>query len=189
MSDTPQVVAAKEHLTSLNGRLLSESQRVTRLVSTSDAVNRQREAETRAALEAQRARVLDLLNGNNVAAVLQRDVDSARQALETAMTKQSQTSLESELQQVNVYLLANAVAPNRASSPRILMNTALAVIAGLLVGMLTAIWKESCAPVIRSVDDLLVALDQPLLGTVHFDTRVVETPSFSRRLVRRLATS
>jgi chain length determinant protein EpsF len=182
----PQVVAGREQLGALKSELEAEMQTVGRSLTTTNAVNEQREAAARAALQAQKARVLALLSGSNDAAVLQNDVDSAQRALEAATTRQSQTSLESQVQQTNVYMLTPAEEPGVPSSPRILLNGATAAVLGLLLGMALALWRETRAPLVRSAEDLSALIDLPLMASLPRAAPQRDPPGGGRRASRLL---
>jgi chain length determinant protein EpsF len=184
----PLVITAREQLAALKGELDREMQSVARSVTTSNTVNEQREAEARAALAAQKARVLALMNGSNEVAVLQRDVESAQRALEAAQTRQSQTSLESQIQQTNMYLLSPATESVIPSQPRILLNAAIGAALGLLLGIAFALWRESRTPLIRSVEDLGLVMPLPLLATLPRANLRPAAPS-ARRLASRAVAS
>ena len=181
----PQVIGAREQLAALKSQLDAEMQAVARSVTTADTVNAQRESEARAALDAQKARVLALMNGPNDVSLLQRDVESAQRALDAAKTRQSQTALESQVQQTNVYLLAPATEPGNPSRPKIAIYTACAAALGLLIGIGLALWREARAPLIRSVQDLVAVVDLPLLATLPRASLRQGAPS-ARRLGNRI---
>lgn len=178
----PQVIAAREHAALLRAQLEREMQAVARSVSTSNAVNEQREREARAALAAQKAKVLLLMNGSNEFVVLQRDVESAQRALEAATTRHAQTALESQMQQTNVVLLSEAAHPVFPSAPRILLNAVSGAALGLLLGIALALWLETRTPLIRSAEDLAVVLDLPLLTTLPRALLRPDLPDASRPL-------
>ncbi len=184
----PQVITAREQLGSLKSELEREMQSVARSVTTSNTVNEQREAETHAALAAQKARVLALMNGANDVTVLQRDVESAQRALEAATTRQSQTSLESQVQQTNMYLLSPAVESVIPSHPKILLNTVCGAALGLLLGITLALWRESRNPLVRSAEDLGVVLRLPVLVTLP-RANLRSGPPSARRLASRIVPS
>lgn len=184
----PQVVTAREQLASLRAQLELEMQAVARSVTTSNTVNEQREQEARLALDAQRSRVLALMNGSNDVAILQRDVESAQRALDAATTRQSQTSLESQVRQTNVFLLAPAVEPSSPSGPKVALYTASAAALGLVIGLALALWQEARTPLIRSVDDLALVLDLPVLVTLPRAMLQIGPPS-PRRQANRIVPS
>ena len=181
----PQVITAREQVATLKSELEREMQSVARSVATSNAVNEQREADARSALAGQKARVLALMNGANEVAVLQRDVESAQRALEAASTRQSQTSLESQVRQTNMYLLSPAVESALPSSPKIQLNTACGVALGLLMGIALALWREARQPLIRSAEDLALVMPMPLLATLP-RASLRAGPMTARRLASRI---
>lgn len=171
----PQVVEAKANIASLRAKVDSETRRVTGGVSVSNTIARQREADVRAALEAQRAKVLRLKAVRDEGAVLQRDVESAQRAFEMVVQRLSQSTLESQTTQSNINLLTSATPPLDPSSPRILLNTALAIVLGALLAVGLALLLEVMDRRIRGVADVSQALGLPVIG-------VMPTPD-ARRLV------
>jgi len=172
----PQVIAARDQLDTLKAQLESEMRSVAMTLTAGNEVNQRRESDLRAAAAAQRERVLALSKNSNELAVLQRDLENAQHALDQAAGLQAQTALESQIQQTNVYFLTSATEPPVPSSPKIRISVAVAAALGLLIGMGLALWLESKAPIVRSVDDLAVALDLPVIGAVS-TARLQNTPT------------
>mgnify|MGYP001197306015 FL=1 len=162
----PQVESVRQQRNTLREQLEVEMKTVAASVGAENAVIERREVEARAAMEAQKRRVLSLTQGTDELAVLQRDVESARRALDQASARQSELALQSQLQQSNVYLLAQATEPGRPSFPRSLLTVALAAVLGVMLGAGVALWRESRNPVVRSAADLLAVIDLPLLATI-----------------------
>ena len=88
-----------------------ETRRVTGSLGVTNTINRQREAEIRGALEAQRARVLKMRAAREEGAVLIRDLENAQRAYDAVLARLNQSSLESQTTQSNAYVLAQAVPP------------------------------------------------------------------------------
>lgn len=162
----PQVVEARANIAELRARIDAETRRVTGGATVSNNINRQREADTRAALEAQRAKVLRMKAMRNEATVLQRDVDSAQRAFESVTARLTQTGLESQTTQSNANVLSPAIAPVKPSSPKILLNTALSVVVGLIFGTGLALLLELRDRRVRGVEDVIEALKLPILGVM-----------------------
>ena len=162
----PQVQAQLAELASLRLKLEQEIAKVATTIGTATGVNRQRETEVRAALEAQRARVLRMKQQRDELAVLQRDVEAAQRALETVTQRFTMTSLESQSNQTNVSVLTPAVAPIVHDTPRMGLNVAAAVVAGLLLGSAVACALELARRRVRTAEDLAVGLGVPVLATV-----------------------
>lgn len=162
----PQVLEAQAGIDELRRRLAAETRRVTGSLGVNHNIARAREAEVRAALEAQRTRVLALKKQRDELAVLQRDVEQAQRAYDAISTRAMQSSLESQSSQTNIAPLSPASPPTRPSSPRLLLNTALGVFVGALLGIATALLRELADRRVRSAQDLVQALDLPVLGVM-----------------------
>jgi len=160
----PQVVEAKANIASLRARVDSETKRVAGSVSVTATINRQREYEVRSALETQRTKVQRMKSLRDEGGVLLRDVENARRAYDAVLVKLSQTSLESQATQSNIFVLAEASAPGKPSSPKVLLNTALSVVLGALLAVGAALALETQDRRVRAIDDLPVALGLPMLG-------------------------
>lgn len=162
----PQVVEAKANLASLRTRVETEIKRVTGSVGVTSNVNNQREADVRASLEAQRAKVLRMKAVRDEGLVLQRDVENAQRAYDAVQTRLTQTSLEGDTTQGNVHVLTQASPPVEHASPKLLLNTALAVFLGTLLAVGTALLLELMDRRVRSADDIVAALDLPVIGVM-----------------------
>jgi polysaccharide biosynthesis transport protein len=160
----PQVQETKANLAELRSRLDAETRKVTSGVGVTNTINRQREAEIRASLEAQRAKVLRMKAVRDDGLVILREVESAQLAYQQLQQRINQTSLESQTTQGNVNVLTQAEPPLEASFPKIPLNVALAVFLGLLLATGTALLLEMMDRRVRSVDDVLTSLDLPVIG-------------------------
>ena len=98
--------------------------------------------------------------------VLKKDFENAQRAYELVNGRLSETSLESESQQTNVAILTPAVPPIRPSSPKLLLNTVLAIFLGGLIGVGTVLLLEMKNRRVRSTEDLYESLGVPVLAVV-----------------------
>jgi polysaccharide biosynthesis transport protein len=162
----PQVVEARASLQEQRTRLESETRRVTGSVGVANSINRAREAEVRRSLEEQRAKVLRMKAVRDDGLVLLRDADNAQRAYDAVLQRFTQTSLEGQTTQSNVNVMTQAVAPLKPSSPRIVLNTALALFVGLLLAIASMLIIELMDRRMRDSDDVLVSLGLPLLGVM-----------------------
>ncbi|MFO1217428.1 MAG: chain length determinant protein EpsF [Burkholderiaceae bacterium] len=162
----PQVIEANANIASLRTRLGAETRRVTGTIGVTNTINRQREAEVRAALEAQRARVVRLRTVREEGAVLIRDVENAQRAYEAVLTRLNQTSLESQTTQSNAYVLARAVPPIMPSSPKVGRNVALSLVIGLILAIGAAMVVEFVDRRVRTVEEMSELVGLPLLGVL-----------------------
>ena len=163
-SEHPQVVEAKANITSLRSRIDSETQRVVGGVGVSDSITRQRGSDIRAALAAQRAQVLRMKAVRDEGSVLVRDVESAQRAFDSVVARFNQSTLESQTTQSNVALLTAAEPPLEPSSPKVVLNAAVAVLLGALLGVGGVLLFELSNRRVRSAQDVSLTLALPLLG-------------------------
>ena len=162
----PQVLETKANLAELRTRLDAETRKVTSGVGVTNTINRQREAEIRASLEAQRTKVLRMKAVRDEGLIILREVESAQRAYEQLQQRINQTSLESQTTQSNVNFLTQAEPPLEPSSPRIVLNTLLSIFLGTLLAIGTALLLELRDRRVRNVDDVLASLDLPVIGVM-----------------------
>ncbi len=160
----PQVQEVKANLAELRLRLEAETKKVTGSVGVSNTINRQRESDVRNALDAQRTKVLRLKAVRDEGLVIIRDVENAQRAYDAIQARFTQTSLEGQTTQSNVNLLTQAVPPLEPSSPKIMINTLLAIFVGGLLAVGTALALEMRDRRVRSADDIVAAIELPVIG-------------------------
>ena len=167
----PQYQRAESEIATLKRKLEVETRHITSGFSTSRAVGRDKEAELKAAIEAQKKKLLELKHHRDEVAVLMRDVDAAHKAYEAVSQRFNQTSLESQSTQTNVSVLTPAAEPTEPSLPKPLLNTLVSVFVGTLLGVGAALVLEMFDQRIRSVDDLGGMLQLPILGVIEKQQR------------------
>lgn len=165
-SNHPQVIEAQASISALRDRIAAETRRVTSGVSVSNTINRQREAEIKAALDAQREKLLKLREQRDEASVLVKDVENAQRAYDAVLARLNQTTLESHTNLTNASVLSAAVAPTLPSSPNIMLNTLLATCVGLVLAVAASFLLELLDRRVRSFADVVQLLGLPVLGVV-----------------------
>jgi chain length determinant protein EpsF len=162
----PQVQETRASIAELRTKIDQEIKRVTTSVGMSNAIQLQRDATVRADLEAQRARVLKLKSIRDEGQVLAREVENAQRTYDAIMQRLNQSSIESQATQSNIALLSEAVPPNDPSSPKMLLNSVLAVLLGLLLAVAGSFSVEALDPRVRDAADAVELLDVPLMGVL-----------------------
>ncbi len=162
----PQVIEARANVAELNARLNTELRRVSGGASVANTINRQREVEIRASLEAQRAKVQRMKSLRDEGSVLLKDVENAQRAYDQVLARRNQTTLESQTTQTNVTPLTQASLPTAPSSPRVFLNTLLSIVVGALLGIGAVLLMELLDRRVRVVTDLTEALGLPMLGVM-----------------------
>ena len=163
----PQYRAMQAELGELKNRLESETRHVTRSVSATRAVTNDREKELKTAVEVQRKKLLSMRAERDELARMERDVDSAKQAYEAAERRFTQTHLESQATQSNVFVMRPAVEPLHPSFPRVRLFILASIVFGALLGVATAHMLETLDRRVRCVEDLVGLVRMPVLSVVE----------------------
>lgn len=162
----PQVVEAKANIAELRTRIDAEIRRVTGGVSVTNTINKQREAQVKRELEAQRSKLLQLKAVRDQGQVLVRELENAQRSYDNVMTRLNQTAMESQANQSYVNLLTTAQPPSDPASPKLLLNTALAIFLGALLAIGVALLLELSTRRVRAPEDVIAALGLPVLGVL-----------------------
>jgi polysaccharide biosynthesis transport protein len=163
----PQYQSAQAELSKLKSQLLEETGKATRTIGGTAHIHQQREAEIRAALAAQKAKVLELNLSRDQQSVQQRDVENAQRALDAASQRLTQTTLEGNVNQTDVAVLNPAIAPQNHSSPKIMINMLLSIFLGILLGVGFGLIAEMIDRRIRSREDISELLEIPVFAVIQ----------------------
>ncbi len=162
----PSVIALKANIEETRSRIDKEIGRIGGGVTVSNSINSTRISQMKAAIDAQRVKVLHLKEAHDEIAVLAADVDAAQRAYDGVSLRANQTELESRTTQTNLYVLNPASEPLKPSSPRTTLNMLLSLFVGTLLAVGVAMLMELFDRRVRNAADVVQALDTPLLGTL-----------------------
>ena len=163
----PQYRAMQAEVAELKVRLDAETRHVVRSVSTTRSLSGDKERELKTALEAQRKKLLAMRADRDLLAVLERDVEGAKQAYETAERRFTQVNLESQATQSNVFLIRPAIEPLEPSFPKVKLYILASILFGALLGVATAHALETLDRRVRCVDDVAVLMRMRVLSVVE----------------------
>ena len=183
----PQYIASKSEVDQLRSSLNQQIALASSGVVNNARIAQQREAEIRAALDAQKIKVLALNSARDELSVLSNEMENAKKAYETASQRLTQTSLESQSTQSDISVLTAATAPRAAASPRLLLNLLAALVVGTMLGMGAAIAMELRDQRVRSTEDLTQLFGLPLIGVIE-KTKAIGRKKTTPRLGHALAT-
>lgn len=176
----PQVIEQQARIEELRSRLNAAVRTASGSLVVGDNVNQRRLTALQATVAEQREKVSQMRAMRDRADVMQRDVETARQAYEGVMQRLHQTELAGRSSQTSVAVVQAASPPLKPSSPRTTLNTIAAMFAGLVLGLSAIIFAELRDRRVRSADEVIGELQQPLLISlprVQFST----SPSSGRR--------
>lgn len=162
----PDMVALRGELSALNTRLRTELDRFKTGVNVQMNVDGRRLAELKRQLDEQRARVLDLRGKREQMAVFQQQFDTSQENYKNLSLRMSRSDLESHNRVSNTMQLSQASPPAKPASPKLLINLALGLLAGLGIATALIIWRDRRLPLIRNIQDVERAIDLPVLATI-----------------------
>ncbi len=163
----PQYEAAAAERNMIAGQLQNEIRRTSNSVANSAKIQQQREGELRSEVAQQKEKVLELNRTRDELALLQKDVESAQQALDSVNQRFSQTSIEGQSNQSDIAILSMAQPPGSPNSPRIALNILLAVFLGGLLGMGFGLIAEMMDRRVRSSNDIANLLQVPVVAVIN----------------------
>jgi chain length determinant protein EpsF len=167
----PLYVSAEAERNSLRLKLSSEIETARGSINQTAQIASRQVERLEAALEQQKARVLDLNEQRDTLAVLSRDVDSARAAYDAVMDRKTHVRLEGEVNQTDIAVLNPAVPPLRPTFPLLGLNLLLAGVLGIFLGCGMALLAETANRRVRSRDDLAEIGRVPVLAEIKRMTR------------------
>jgi succinoglycan biosynthesis transport protein ExoP len=165
----PQYVSARAEADRLRVELNAQTRSTTATVGNNAGILSQREASLREALAQQKAKVLELNRTRDEMNVLAKDVESAQRAFDVTSQRLAQTRIEGQAEQSDVALLNPAVPPTKPAGPKVVLNTALALFLGTLLGTGFMMLAEMLDRRIRGESDLQDLLQIPVLGMVEWN--------------------
>ncbi|MBB3222344.1 chain length determinant protein EpsF [Pseudoduganella umbonata] len=167
----PQYLSAKAEVTKLRSELAAQMSATSGSLGGSSRIAQYRAAELKAAVAAQKARILELNRERDELSSLVRDVDGAQRTYDAAISRFSQTSIEGGSNLADVAVLSPAQPPMRPASPRKLVNLALSIVFGTAFGIGLAIVMEMISRRAHSVHDV-VDLEIPVLTEMNWSKRI-----------------
>jgi chain length determinant protein EpsF len=162
----PDYKDIESEIAAIRERITQESERIAASIGGTAQVDVRREDDLKAALEAQKKRILDLKHQHDQVADLQTDVTMAQKNLEAVSQRLAQSSLESQASQTNIERLAPATVPAEASSPKLMLNLLFGLFVGAVCGIGAALLREMTDRRVREGDELLQLLGVPVLGRI-----------------------
>lgn len=119
------------------------------------------------AISEQRQVILNKNEVNNVLSNLINDVEIAEKALNSAINRLNQTSLESRSSESDISILTRAPIPTTHSKPKFIVNMVLSVVLGLFLALMIAFLAELLNRKARTEDDILISVGLPILGELR----------------------
>lgn len=179
-SNHPQRLALEAQIAEIKQQIAVEMRRVSGSTSAVSRASARKLAELQGLVDQQKARVLSMRTSRDDIQVLVRDVENAQRAYDSARSRLSQLSLESQTNQHSVRVMSPATEPIDPTSRESLKRIAMSLIGGVVVALVVAMGLELIDRRVRAPEDLLVIEGLPVLG-------VLSPPGSKVPVFRRLA--
>jgi hypothetical protein len=177
----PDYLAAKADVDNLRAELNRQISVAASAVSNNASVFIKREAELRAAVAAQKAKVLELNRKRDELSVLQRELDSAQDAYKVISQRATQVNMDVSAVQSDIGVLTVAYPPTAAWAPKIPLNIVLSLFVGTFLGVAAALVLELTNRRVRSVVDIQGLAGVPVLGEIKRANAPVRKRRFWQR--------
>jgi len=168
----PKYRSMQAQLDELKRKLAAETAHLTTGFSVARTVGQHTESELKAAIEAQKQKILDLKMKRDHVDVLKHDADTAQATYDAVARRLTQSQLESHATETNVTVLTPAVAPGAPSFPKPMrIMLIIALFLGTVLGVGAALLMEMIDRRVRSATDLAEMLQMPVLGVIQSGRR------------------
>ena len=162
----PEVVKVKNQIQDTRAKLRSEAQRVIRSAENDYKASAAQEASIASALESAKQEALQLASKAVTYDSQKREVDAAKQVLDSLMSRAKQTDVESELKSTNIRIVDPAVVPGGPIRPRTQRDIMMGILLGAFLSIGLAFFLEYLDNTLKTPDDVRQHLGAPLLGVV-----------------------
>ena len=184
-SNHPQYKSMQSELSALKLQLEKETSHIGRSYSTTEDVSRDKAANIRALIAAQKRKLFELKHERDEANVLLSDVSSAQKAYDAVSQRFTQTNLEGQSTQTNVSILTPAYPPLKPSSPPPKLYTLIAIVIGTLIGLGFSFMSEMVDRRVRVADDIEQVLGIPVLSELRKQQSAISRWWQNFRILRR----
>lgn len=178
----PLYQSSKAEVEKLRNDLNAAIKSASSSVGNNASILQKREADIRAALSEQKRKVLELNRTRDELNVLIKDVESAQRAFDATSQRFAQTRIEGQAEQSDIAILNPATPPMGASAPKVFNNTLISFVLGTMLGVGLAMLAELLDRRVRSEEDLVAALETPVLGVIEWNA-AKRKPSALRQLL------
>jgi uncharacterized protein involved in exopolysaccharide biosynthesis len=161
----PLLAEQRSAYDALKARLDAATRRASSSIATENRVAAERVATVQAALDAQRAKVMEVKGKRDQAQRLARELELARRAYDGAVIRTNDAVLDSGASRSTVAIVKAATVPVRPAWPRLGVNLAASTVIGLMLALAAAFWRESRDRRLRGNEDIAL-LGHTVLGVM-----------------------
>lgn len=160
----PQYQRTRAEIQTLKDKIASEVKRVVASLGNAVETSKKREAELKAAVEQQNARVINMKDARIELASMGADVANAQRSYDAVLARYMTNKIEASAKSTNVALLTPAIEPLEPAQPKVGLISGLAVLIGAMLAAAVVFVLESMDRRVRTRADLETRLAVPSLG-------------------------
>lgn len=164
--DYPEMVRLKAQIDEIQGQTQALANNIRSSIQSQYNIASNQERSLSSQVNALKGDVLDLRDRSIQYNILQRELDTTRTLYEGLLQRYKEVGVTGDITANNISIVDRAVAPNKPSKPDLLINLALAALAGLGLGVAVAFAIEALDETVASPDDVEKKLGVPVLGVV-----------------------
>jgi len=162
----PAAKAVQSQIAQLDKSIAREEGRVSSSIAADYRSALQREHGLQSRVDALKLGLLDLRRRSIQYAIYQREVDTNRQLYDGLLQRYKEVGIAGGVGVNNVSVVDAADVPERPSSPRLGLNVALGILAGIAIGVIVVLILEQSDESIADPAEVSRLLGVPLIGSV-----------------------
>lgn len=162
----PAMVALQSRITDVDRQIAEEVAKTKNNIRSSYELAMQREQGIQSNIDDTKKALIDARNRGVEYTMLQREADTNRTLYDGLLQRFKELSAVSGLASNGLSIVDNADLPTRPTSPKMTLNVALALFAGLLAGFGAAFMLEYFDNTIKTPDQMEAVLGIPALGLI-----------------------
>lgn len=162
----PPALALSAQIAQLDKSIANEESRVRTTLRQTYLASIKRESDLVARVTKLKTGYLDLLRRSIKYNIYQRDADTNRQLYDALLQRYKEIGVAGGVGVNNIAIVDPAELPHKPSSPKLALNMAIALLAGLLLGAGIVFVLEQIDEGVSDPAEVPAALEMPLLGTV-----------------------
>lgn len=164
--DYPEMVRLKAQIDEIQGQTQALANNIRASIQSQYNIAANQEQSLTAQVNALKGDVLDLRDRSIQYNILQRELDTTRTLYEGLLQRYKEVGVTGDITANNISIVDRAVPPVKPSKPDLMINLALAALAGLGLGIALTFAIEALDETVASPDDVEKKLGVPVLGVV-----------------------
>jgi len=162
--DFPEMVELRARLNELDSQIRTIATGIRDSIRGQQTVAQNQERALSGEVAGLKVDILDLRNRSIQYNILQRELDTSRTLYDGLLQRYKEVGVTGGVTSNNISIVDRATVPDEPSSPRLLVNLAIALLLGLGLGVVAAFLIEALDETLASPEDIEAKLGIPMLG-------------------------